>query len=85
MTVVVQQHSCDVNAEVHPDGGVIQCKNPACVTKWVHLIDFFCSFGTNYQKYHLSCVGLEISQRGWMCEACISDGTGWAGKRTRRT
>ena len=41
--------TCDVNAEIHPDGGVIQCKNPACVTKWVRLIEFFCVFAINYQ------------------------------------
>ncbi len=27
--------TCDVNAEVHPDGGVIQCKSAAFVTNWV--------------------------------------------------
>ena len=33
--------TCDVNAEVHPDGGVIQCKNTACVTKWVRDCFYF--------------------------------------------
>ncbi len=27
--------TCDVNAEMHPEGGIIQCKNTTCVTKWV--------------------------------------------------
>lgn len=41
--------TCDVNAEVHPgDGGVIQCKNAACITKWVRAVNFYCVFATNY-------------------------------------
>lgn len=40
--------TCDVNAEVHPDGGVIQCKNTTCVTKWVRDCFYFILHGINY-------------------------------------
>ncbi|KAF8954983.1 hypothetical protein BDZ97DRAFT_1765563 [Flammula alnicola] len=61
----LEKCTCGKDAEVHPDGGTIQCKNTKCVIKW----------------YHLDCVGLDIALRGWMCETCISDGAGRVAKR----
>ena len=33
--------TCDQDAEKYPEGGIIQCKNAKCVTKWVCMVDQF--------------------------------------------
>ena len=33
--------TCDQDAEKYPEGGIIQCKNTKCVTKWVCMVDQF--------------------------------------------
>ncbi|KAA1480081.1 hypothetical protein DENSPDRAFT_789904 [Dentipellis sp. KUC8613] len=34
--------------------GALQCKRTGCETQW----------------YHLDCVGLEMTPRRWICDAC---------------
>ncbi|KAF8075710.1 hypothetical protein FPV67DRAFT_1664047 [Lyophyllum atratum] len=47
---------------------VVQCKREACETQW----------------WHLTCIGLELAPRNWMCRTCKASGGGKAKKVARK-